>query len=31
VRSISVFTPDRYNAYPLPERNGAITLEYQFK
>jgi iron complex outermembrane receptor protein len=27
----SQFVPDRYNAYPLPERNGMITVEYQFR
>ena len=27
----SQFTPDRYNAYPLPERNLMMALEYAFK
>ncbi len=27
----SAFTPGRYNAYPLPERNAMMTLEYRFK
>jgi iron complex outermembrane receptor protein len=27
----SQFVPDRYNAYPLPERNFTITLEYALK
>lgn len=27
----SQFTPDRYNAYPLPERNVMLVLEYAFK
>lgn len=27
----SQFTPDRYNAYPLPERNVMMALEYAFK
>lgn len=27
----SQFVPDRYNAYPLPERNFAMTLEYVFR
>jgi iron complex outermembrane receptor protein len=26
----SQFVLDRYNAYPLPERNGTISAEYQF-
>jgi outer membrane receptor protein involved in Fe transport len=29
VRSSSV--PDRYNAYPLPERNFTMTAEYTFR
>jgi outer membrane receptor protein involved in Fe transport len=29
VRSQAV--ADRYNAYPLPERNATITLEYAFR
>ncbi len=31
VRSNQVAAADRYNAYPLPEINGAVTLEYAFK
>jgi iron complex outermembrane receptor protein len=27
----SQFVLDRYNAYPLPERNGMVTAEYQFR
>jgi iron complex outermembrane receptor protein len=27
----SQFVPDRYNAYPLPERNFTLTAEYAFK
>jgi iron complex outermembrane receptor protein len=27
----SQFVPDRYNAYPLPERNFTMTLEYAFR
>jgi iron complex outermembrane recepter protein len=27
----SQFVADRYNVYPLPERNGLITLEYQIR
>lgn len=27
----SQFVPDRYNAYPLPERNFFVTLEYAFR
>jgi outer membrane receptor protein involved in Fe transport len=27
----SQFVPDRYNAYPLPERNFTFTLEYAFR
>jgi iron complex outermembrane receptor protein len=27
----SQFVADRYNAYPLPERNAMITLEYQLR
>ena len=27
----SQFVADRYNAYPLPERNGLLTVEYAFK
>jgi len=27
----SQFTPDRYNAYPLPERNFTVTAEYAFR
>jgi iron complex outermembrane receptor protein len=27
----SQFVPDRYNAYPLPERNGTISAEYRFQ
>ena len=27
----SQFVADRYNAYPLPERNGSIALEYHFR
>ncbi|MES2561377.1 MAG: TonB-dependent receptor [Pseudomonadota bacterium] len=26
----SQFVLDRYNAYPLPERNGSVTVEYRF-
>ena len=26
----SQFVADRYNAYPLPERNGMVTAEYRF-
>ena len=31
VRSASQLTPDRYNAYPLPERNLTMTAEYTFR
>jgi iron complex outermembrane receptor protein len=31
VRSSSALTPDRYNAYPLPERTFAMTAEYTFR
>ena len=31
VRSNQVAAADRYNAYPLPERNAAVTLEYSFR
>ena len=31
VRSNQVAAADRYNAYPLPERNAGVTLEYAFK
>lgn len=31
VRSVSVLTPDRYDAYPLPERNVNLLLEYTFR
>ena len=31
VRSASQLTPDRYNAYPLPERNFTLTAEYTFR
>ena len=31
VRSNQVAAADRYNAYPLPEINGAVTIEYAFK
>ena len=31
VRSNQLAAADRYNAYPLPERNAAVTLEYAFK
>ncbi|HWM28663.1 MAG TPA: TonB-dependent receptor, partial [Woeseiaceae bacterium] len=27
----SQFVADRYNAYPLPERNGTVSIEYQFR
>jgi iron complex outermembrane receptor protein len=27
----SQFVPDRYNAYPLPERNFTVTAEYAFR
>ena len=27
----SQFVRDRYNAYPLPERNGTVSVEYQFR
>ncbi|HUP93403.1 MAG TPA: TonB-dependent receptor [Burkholderiales bacterium] len=27
----SQFVQDRYNVYPLPERNGTITVEYQIR
>lgn len=27
----SQFVPDRYNAYPLPGRNGTLSAEYQFR
>ncbi len=27
----SQFVVDRYNAYPLPERNAAVTLEYSYR
>jgi iron complex outermembrane receptor protein len=27
----SQFVADRYNAYPLPERNGMVTAEYRFR
>jgi iron complex outermembrane recepter protein len=27
----SQFVADRYNAYPLPERNAMVTLEYRFR
>jgi outer membrane receptor protein involved in Fe transport len=27
----SQFVPDRYNAYPLPERNFTLTLEYALR
>ncbi len=27
----SQFVADRYNAYPLPERNGLLSVEYQFR
>ncbi|MGZ8231049.1 MAG: hypothetical protein ACXWUS_15535, partial [Burkholderiales bacterium] len=27
----SQFVPDRYNAYPLPERNATVSIEYQFR
>ena len=27
----SQFVLDRYNAYPLPERNGMVSAEYQFR
>jgi iron complex outermembrane receptor protein len=27
----SQFVADRYNAYPLPERNGTVSVEYQFR
>lgn len=29
VRSVSTFTPDRYNAYPLPGRTALVTLTYR--
>ena len=31
VRSNQIAAADRYNAYPLPERNASVTLEYAFK
>ncbi|MBM3358600.1 MAG: TonB-dependent receptor [Betaproteobacteria bacterium] len=31
VRSQAAATPDRYNAYPLPERSFMLTLEYVLK
>ena len=31
VRSNQVAAADRYNAYPLPQINGAVTIEYAFK
>jgi iron complex outermembrane receptor protein len=31
VRSINPLTPDRYNAYPLPERNFTMSAEYTFR
>ena len=31
VRSTSAFTPDRYNAYPLPGRTALATVMYRFK
>lgn len=31
VRSASAFTPDRYNAYPLPGRTALATLTYRFQ
>jgi iron complex outermembrane receptor protein len=27
----SQFVLDRYNAYPLPQRNGMVSVEYQFQ
>lgn len=27
----SQFVADRYNAYPLPERNGTLSVEYRFE
>jgi iron complex outermembrane receptor protein len=27
----SQFVADRYNAYPLPERNGVLSVEYRFR
>ncbi len=27
----SQFVPDRFNAYPLPERNASVALEYTFR
>ena len=27
----SQFVADRYNAYPLPERNGSVSVEYRFE
>jgi len=27
----SQFVADRYNAYPLPERNGTLSVEYRFR
>jgi len=27
----SQFVADRYNAYPLPERNGVLSVEYQYR
>ena len=27
----SQFVLDRYNAYPLPERNASVTVEYVFR
>ena len=27
----SQFVVDRYNAYPLPTRNAALTLEYSYR
>ncbi|MEI6320999.1 MAG: TonB-dependent receptor [Pseudomonadota bacterium] len=31
VRSTSAFTPDRYNAYPLPGRTALATVVYRFR
>jgi len=31
VRSVATANPDRYNAYPLPTRNAALTLEYSYR
>jgi iron complex outermembrane receptor protein len=31
VRSTSTFTPDRYNAYPLPGRTMLVTASYRFR